>query len=438
MSFRNHDALAEFMVTLGVKKAFFKQLSENDNSKQQIYLGGDFKALTDIPFGEIIRYSDLKEPNFKAPVDFWWINNERQYSQAPTTQLILYPRYPEVRLSGFMTGCPTAPKGYMDPIPKDKRGEKNGKDGRILVLGITTENRVYAFLAVKESAVSNSLLGAHLPEDFSGGTLQRFPLTDEGTRSKEFLLARLSEIHHLGWIESCRLDKNGKNIKYNARNGGGYTLESLFGIIPNGKADPDFMGWELKAFSKSRLTLMTPEPDAGFYNKAGAKEFVLKYGRNVPNKVKYFTGTHKVGDKNKTSGMLMELKGFNRAKGTIEDINGGIYLLAPDGSEAAIWSFPVLISHWCRKHAHTCYVRCKSELQNGEQGFSYLTPAYLGEGTDFSLFLQAMAMGKIVYDPGSSISILPSGNTGVKARSQFRMNFKQLGSLYTRFEEHHL
>lgn len=433
MSFSEYSSLAAFMVSLGVRKAFYKHLTDNDNSKQQIYLGGDFKTLTEIPFGEILKYTDAKKPNFKAPVEFWWINDNQEYSPAPHTQLILYPKYPEVRLSGFMSACSTAPKGYMNPVPIDERGEKNSKDGRVLIFGVTDEGRVYGYLAVKDSLVSRSIFSANFSSDFAGGTLRHFPLDTEGKNSKLVLLSKLSEIHQMGWIESCRLDKTGQKIPYNARNGGGYTLEALFGITPNGRSEPDFKGWELKAFKGSRLTLMTPEPDAGFYYTEGAKEFTLKYGHDSPPALKYFTGTHVHGVINKPSGMLMEIHGFNQEKGKIEDVSGGIYLIAPDGSEAAIWSFSVLLKHWSRKHAHACYVKYLIELRSGVQGFSYTSPVFLGEGTDFALFLKAMGSGTIVYDPATKVIELKSGNTGVKARSQFRMNFSKLGSLYTSF-----
>ena len=47
-----------------------------------------------------------------------------------------------------------------------------------------------------------------------------------------------------GWHESSRLDSSGDIQSYQAKNGGGYTLEALFGIIPNGIAEPDYEGWE--------------------------------------------------------------------------------------------------------------------------------------------------------------------------------------------------
>lgn len=434
MSFTDYSSLANLMISLGAKRAVYKPLSENDNSKQQIYLGSDFTFITELPFGEITRYPDVKLPNFKAPVDLWWINENGETAPAPEAQLILYPKYPEVRLSGFMRGCITAPSGYMSPIPAEERGEKNAKDGRVLILGITDEGRIYAYLAIKESAVARSIPIEGFPDGSAGGTLLRFPLSTEAHNSREQLLAKLSEICRKGWIESCRMNSKGSIMSYNAKNGGGYTLEALFGIIPNGRAEPDFMGWELKAFKGNRITLMTPEPDAGFYREFGAKEFVLKYGHDKPDATKYFTGTHKAGIRNETSSMIMEIRGFDPNKGIITDVSGGIFLIPPDGSEAAIWSFPVLLKHWSRKHAHACYVNYESKIRESKTGFIYKSPIWLGEGTDFSLFLKAMTIGNVVYDPGTKVSLLETGNTGIKARSQFRINFNKLESLYQRFE----
>ena len=36
------------------------------------------------------------------------------------------------------------------------------------------------------------------------------------------------------------------------------------------------MGWEMKAYSGDRITLMTPEPDGGMYGENGVKVFVRK------------------------------------------------------------------------------------------------------------------------------------------------------------------
>lgn len=435
MSFTDYSALASFMISLGATKAVYKELSENDNSKQQIYLGSDFSFLTELPFGEITKHSDVKMPNFKAPVDLWWINENHETAPAEHSQLILYPKYPEVRLSGFMNGCTTAPTGYMNPVPAEKRGEKNAKDGRILILGITDQGRIYAYLAIKNSPVARSIPAEGFLDGQAGGALLRFPLFFEADNSRILLIEKLSEIARNGWKESCRMDKYGLIKNYTATNGGGYTLEALFGIIPNAKAEPDFMGWELKAFSQTKITLMTPEPDAGFYREHGAKEFVLKYGHATSAVSKYFTGTHKVGIQNKSSGMTLEIRGFDPGKGIITDVSGGLFLIPSDGSEAAVWSFPILMKHWSRKHAHACYIRYNKEIRTTKQGYIYSTPIWLGEGTDFSLFLKSLDAGKVVYDPGSTVKNNEKGKTKIKARSQFRTNFNELGNIYKRFTE---
>ena len=75
MGFSNHKELSDFFIRLGVTQSFYKMLAENDNSKQQLYLGGSFDVLQQLPFGEITVYPDNKEPNYKAPMDFYWINN---------------------------------------------------------------------------------------------------------------------------------------------------------------------------------------------------------------------------------------------------------------------------------------------------------------------------------------------------------------------------
>ena len=72
-----------------------------------------------------------------------------------------------------------------------------------------------------------------------------------------------------------------------ARNGGGYTLEAELGISPNGYAEPDFMGWEVKQYgvrdferytAKRPVTLMTPEPTGGVYRDEGVEVFLHRFG----------------------------------------------------------------------------------------------------------------------------------------------------------------
>src|SRR3546814_4116994 len=88
------------------------KIAPNDNSKNQVYLGGVFSALNIIPHGNI--YTDDADvagavrDRAKAAVDFYWIDDAGRH-HAPNTGLILYPKYPEVRMSGFLSGCSAAP-----------------------------------------------------------------------------------------------------------------------------------------------------------------------------------------------------------------------------------------------------------------------------------------------------------------------------------------
>src|SRR5690606_20734061 len=99
------------------------------------------------------------------------------------------------------------------------------------------------------------------------------------------LIRKLKEIHDLGWVEGCKLGADMSPIPYKARNGGGYTLEALLGISPNGVAEPDYLGWEVKQFGVKEFpakqakptTLMTPEPNGGVYVVEGAMEFVRRF-----------------------------------------------------------------------------------------------------------------------------------------------------------------
>src|SRR3546814_3570082 len=107
----------------------------------------------------------------------------------------------------------------------------------------------------------------------------------EGPRAQ--LISELHRIWQLQWIASQKLAPDGTKAPYAARNGGGYTLEAELGITPNGYAEPDFMGWEIKQYGvrdfvsfrpKSPVTLMTPEPTGGVYRTEGVAAFMKRFG----------------------------------------------------------------------------------------------------------------------------------------------------------------
>lgn len=129
------EALAGLLRQGGAERIYAKKLAPNDNSKNQIYLGGDFSALNVIPHGAVetdeTDTAGCVRDRAKASVRFWWMDENGRY-EAPNAQLILYPKYPEVRMSGFLKGCRNAPGDVM----------RVRDEGRVLFLGITRDGRV--------------------------------------------------------------------------------------------------------------------------------------------------------------------------------------------------------------------------------------------------------------------------------------------------------
>ena len=267
---------------------------------------------------------------------------------------------------------------------------------------------------------------------FSAWFVVHFDLPLHGRDSRTILLQRLTEIREHGWHPSIKLNKLGQIQPYKARNGGGYTLEALLGIIPNGRAEPDYLGWEIKAHSTSRITLMTPEPTGGFYGERGVKAFVTEFGSPTANDTLYFTGTHRAGSRNKKTKLCLEVRGFNTSRGVIDDVNGAVELLTDSGICAAAWSFSDLMIGWNKKHAQAAYVSYESEKVLAP-AYRYFSPALLGEGTDFNRYLVALSDGLIIFDPGSKVMNASSEKSTVKARSQFRTSVKHLAGLYETF-----
>ena len=426
MAFQNVTQLTARFKHLGAERIFCKRLAENDNSKQQIYLGSNFEVLSFFAHGEITAFPELKEPNFKASLEYFWVDVDT-IEKAVGAQLIFYPAYPEVRLSGFLHGCVSAPSEHLRQIPKTQRRRI---DGRVLIFGTTKDGRTLAYLAPENSPVSQELL-----EKFTGfppaGLFLELTLPVGSDQNKASVLAALRHIHADGFHKSCRRNNMGVVIPYNASNGGGYTLEALLGITPNGRSEPDYLGWEIKGYSSSRVTLMTPEPSGGFYGERGVKEFVERYGHTVDNAGMYFTGGHKVGMRCKKTGMTLHVSGFDPSNPKLLDVGGAIRLVDAAGNDAASWAFAQLLTHWNRKHAFAAYVRYTSQKQ--PMAYHYATPVLMGEHTDFNKYLNALCTGAIIFDPGSKVTNARTAQSKVKARSQFRINTKDLGLLYETF-----
>lgn len=424
--------LLDLLAAHGAIRFYAKKLAPNDNSKNQIYLGGGFAALNVIPHGEIYidrsALAGAKQDRPKAPVRFFWLDADG-LSEAPGSQLVLYPDYPEVRMSGFLRGAERPPSALM--TSRDA--------GRILFFGVTPDGRVLAAARGPQSPEAVELLAREETLPLSGVFLELSGLRVAIADPRQSLLAALAAIHRRGWIPSQKLDRYGVKRPYQARNGGGYTLEAELGISPNGRADPDYLGWEVKQYGvgdfvrfqpESPVTLMTPEPTGGFYRTSGVEAFLHRYGyadkSGKAGRIN-FGGTYTVGKPHHAdTGLTLTLPGFDAATGEITDFSAGLALVDRAGDVAASWSYTGIIGHWNHKHAKAAYVPSQKR-DTLEISYWYGPRVLLCEGTDVLLFMAALAGGTIYYDPGIK---LEPGASSPKRRSQFRIRQQQLPTLY--------
>ena len=421
-------------------KLYVKKLSPNDNSKNQVYFGGSFDVLNILPITEVFsdNEGDWKRTRFKTKLNFFWSNEEGELNQAPDAQLILYPKYPEVRFSGFLKGAKGAPSDIMS----------SRIDSRLLFLGVTTNNKIIGFVTLPNTNIANEFLALNNLNEI--GIFKEITLINGKIElaPKIKLLSELRRIHMLGWIDAKRLDSLKKILPCTSTNCGGYTLEAELGIPPNSYSEPDYLGWEVKqfgvkAFSKFNsqiITLMTPEPTNGFYVENGVEEFIRKYGYEdkLGREARInFGGIYKNEILTKSTNLKLIINGYDSELGKITNTDGYIGLLDKEDRIASSWSFVSLLKHWNTKHANACYVpslnRKSEELYPfSKQQYHYGSKIILGSSTDFSLLLKQIFLGNVYYDPGIKLELAIEGirKQNIKRRSQFRIKSSNLSSLY--------
>lgn len=432
MSQQTLEQLISFFADKGVGKIYIKSLASNDNSKNQVYFGPGFAAVTLFPMGNIEPDSDPKNKTFKAPLTFAWIGDDFTLVPSPNAQVILYPSYPEVRFSGFLKG---AKRQQLSTV---RRLMKSRIPGRLLFLGVSEKSSQIiggVFDPSSQVAEEFKLVEKSLPkasEIFWALLPQPNKIAVIDTRTS--ILQELCRIHRLGWINSKRLDTNGNQIPCNAPQCGGYTLEAELGITPNGRSEPDFLGWEVKQHALSVITLMTPEPTGGFYVSNGPEQFVRRYGykdqQGRPDRLN-FGGTHFCDQKHQRTGLTLTIAGYDGEKNLITNPHGGLELQSEDGSTAASWAFSSILNHWNRKHRNAVYVPSKHRKQPENQ-YKFASTVLLCEGTDPLLLVGAINQGKIFYDPGIKLENASAAKPTMKRRSQFRVRLKDVKGLYER------
>ncbi len=431
--FQNINHLIEKMKLNGVNKLIFKRLSPNDNSKNQIYLGSSYDILQTIPMGEIYTdpsKKDSKRDRFKANINFYWLDTTGEIFHAPKSQLILYPKYPEVRLSGFLASAVKKPSGYMG----------SRLNNRIFFMGLTNDGKIISHVTGPDNNISNEL--KKFEEENLKITLKTIFDISKLDNTKPQLLAKLLEIHKKGWVRGMKLNNRDGLQPYSGQNAGGYTLEALAGITANGDNKPDYLGWELKQHTTrldqplkgSAVTLMTPEPTGGIYKDEGIIAFMEKFGyldkKGVPDRLN-FGGIYGHGKVTSATGLTLLLYGYDYEKKKIDNVDGGIILKNDKDEVAAKWHFSKLIEMWNKKHAQAVYV--PSEKNNLSYRYGHVVA--LCEGTNFDKFLSSLINGNIYYDPGTKLENISTQKPKSKKRNQIRIKPKDIPSLYEKCEE---
>lgn len=430
---RTLDEVIRMMRGQGASRVYAKSLAANDNSKNQVYLGGDFGLLSVLPSGEPRAASSgaAKTPIFKSTLQLEWLDDDGVRHRAPRSQLILYPQYPEVRLSGFLSGAAWAPSDVM----------ATREPGRVLILGVGVGDTVLAYAASAGSSAAHAIDRAPVVTRF--GVLTQLAL-DGVTRldPQSRLLAALCTIASKEWIAPWRLGADGQHLPCNGTNCVGVTLESELGIASNGRSEPDFDGWEVKAHTVSSfestsggvLTLMTPEPNLGLYVEEGVEAFVRRYGypdvAGRPDRLN-FGGVHRVGERASRTKLSMQLRGFDQQSGKITDASGSIVLLDEEANIAAGWNFAGLLSHWKRKHSRAAFVPAM-KLPGANVRYRYSSQVKLGIDTDYLMLLRGLASKSVYYDPGIKLENASTAPR-TKRRSQFRIKSSELRALYRNF-----
>ena len=140
----------KMMTANGAKKIYFKPLAPNDNSKNQIYVGGNLASASIFKFNadEVIYEGKGRRQRAKVKTPFSWLQNDGTLSEAKQSKLIMYPQYPEVRFSGFLSGCKSPPDCLS-----------GREEGRLLIIGVCEKSTI-GYVASKGDPIIQQAIGS--------------------------------------------------------------------------------------------------------------------------------------------------------------------------------------------------------------------------------------------------------------------------------------
>jgi hypothetical protein len=419
--------------------------SNQDNEKNQVYLGSRLEIFSVLP-GKVTvglasesakkRKSSKGESKLELELDFYWITDGGS-ARAPSAKLINYFQYPEIRFSGFLSQCESAPDSL-------RRNMQDTFGQRALLLGIVGEKVYGLALNEKENGDLSVLKSAPF---WLNQKLIRVLDTKRNEIEAINPTKLLKEISKLAGKEHASKSlkiRGGVPFPWRGTQGAGYTLEALLGVVRNGNAYPDKYGFEIKSTLSSPITLMTTQPDGGVRSQFGIKHFLKLFGwaGAKDDGSLRFNGKHSPIGSTGRSGLKMVVRNWNSTLKLPEGPGEPKVQLVDKktGVVAAEWSFGKLGSSWARKHAGAIYVQAQS--LNKDRGkhpshYIYGPNVYVCMGTTPLKLISAIESGLVYLDPGDRLYFDGSS----KSRTQWRMSFskkepleQQLSQLYDQVE----
>lgn len=433
--------IAGMLSAHGVEVALLKVLPKNANDKNQIYIASDFGVLYDLfdmtlaERGESASETKSRsESGTRIPEavfnSFAWIRRDRTLVRGKRVKAIIYPQYPEARLSGLQTIENSMPQSLSVGYTKE-----NPDARRLLVLGRLPGGKCVGAVYIDITPGLEQEIAA-LPGFERARACKRL-LIDQGNSSK--LEARLASV--LGRsVRGCRLDAFGRSLPFSGTQVCGYTLEHQLGIIPNSGMDGDLYGIELKTHTQVKVTLFTPEPDGGHYVRDFAG-FMNKYGYRDDDGDLRLTGIHRASIECAKSKLTLRVLEHRVVDGKVIDfaydpstpLTGkldavDVALIDQENEIAASWSLERLMNCWGAKHNEVVYIRAAKvansnldEVALGHEHVVSFDPHVMWcRNTSAERLLSAINDGTIFLDPAPKLHATdPSKN---KRRAQWRVN----------------
>jgi hypothetical protein len=430
----------ELLEAHGVELALLKLLPKNANDKNQIYIASDFGVLYELFDLTLAERAVSASASVRAELGvriseasfnkFFWMKRDGSLVEAKKVKAIVYPQYPEARLSGLQTIEGSMPQALSVAFTKSNPDAK-----RLLVLARLPLGDCIGMVYLGLSSEFEQEL-ALLPGFERARSCKKLTIDQGNSRKLERRLADVLGVP----LRGCRLDAYGRTLPFSGTQVCGYTLEHALGIVPNSSSDGDLYGIELKTHTQLKVTLFTPEPDGGEYVR-DFSEFMKKYGYQDDDGDYRLTGIHRANVMCAKSGLTLRLReyrlvGSERAWAEYDPETPltakldavEVALIGRSGDVAASWSLPRLMNCWGAKHNEAVYIRADKianpNLSEVSEGYEHLitfgTTVMWCRQTSAERLLSAINDGTIYLDPAPKLhGSNPSKN---KRRSQWRVN----------------